>query len=302
MRKLSNLKALQAFEAAARHQGYVGAAEELSVTPAAVGQLVRSLEEWLDKPLFQRRSAGSQRLVLTPHAALALSELREGFDKLDTGLRRLRGVSVDRQLTISVSQAFAAKWLMPRLERFTNACPNIEIRLDVSDRLADVLQGDADVAIRCGDGAWPDVHAIKLLSEEVFPVCSPQYLQAREPLFTPQDLLSAVLIHDLATQAYSVFPTWKRWLENADVELEESHAGLGINSSGMVIQAAINAQGIALARRVLVADDLQSGKLVRLFPDIDYPISWGYFLVFSSENENTEKVTAFKDWILSEIS
>lgn len=300
MRKLSNLKALQAFEAAARHQSYVGAAKELRVTPAAVGQLVRSLEQWLDKPVFQRHASGSQRLTPTSYAALALSDLSVGFDKLDSALRHLRTVDTNRQLIVSMSQAFAAKWLMPRLERFTLAHPDIEVRLDICDRLVDLQHGEADVAIRCGDGEWPNLHTVKMLNEEVFPVCSPEYLRLKKPLNAPRDLLKAVLIHDAATKMYSVFPTWEQWLAKAGITLNTTHKGLAINSSGMVVQAAINGQGVALTRSVLVNDDLLSGKLIRLFQEPSHPISWGYFLVYSAENANIEKVAAFKKWILKE--
>lgn len=300
MRKLSNLKALQAFEAAARHQSYVGAAEELSVTPAAVGQLVRSLEHWLNKPVFQRHATGSQRLTPTSYAALALSDLSVGFDKLDSALRHLRTVDTSRQLIVSMSQAFAAKWLMPRLERFTIAHPDIDVRLDICDRLVDLQHGEADVAIRCGDGKWPDLNAIRMLNEEIFPVCSPEYRRKKGPFNLPQDLLKTVLIHDVATQIYPAFPTWKQWLTKAGIMLDTTHKGLAINSSGMVVQAAINGQGVALTRSVLVNDDLLSGKLIRLFQERSHPISWGYFLVHSAENANLEKVVAFKKWILKE--
>jgi LysR family transcriptional regulator, glycine cleavage system transcriptional activator len=300
VRKLSNLKALQAFEAAARHQSYVGAAEELRVTPAAVGQLVRSLEQWLDKPVFQRHASGSQRLTPTSYAALALSDLSVGFDKLDSALRHLRTVDTSRQLIVSMSQAFAAKWLMPRLERFTIAHPNIDVRLDICDRLVDLQHGEADVAIRCGNGEWPNVYSVRMLDEEIFPVCSPDYLRGRKLLSRPQDLLKTVLIHDVATQMYPAFPTWQRWLAKSNVALHSTQKGLAINSSGMVIQAAINGQGVALARSVLVSDDLHGGKLIRLFPELTYQISWGYFLAYPAGITQTEKVAAFINWIQEE--
>jgi LysR family transcriptional regulator, glycine cleavage system transcriptional activator len=297
MRTLSNLKAIQAFEAAARNQSYVGAAQELHVTPAAVGQQVRSLEAWLGKPLFLRLDTGSQRLVLTADAQAAVADFRDGLDKLDRGLRRLRESRADSVVTVSASQAFVAKWLMPRLDGFTSMHANLDIRLDVTDRLVDLAHGVADVAVRCGAGHWPGLRAVKLMQEEVFPVCHPTLLTGKSSLSQPADLLRQTLIHDMATKDYEGFPSWSDWLEHAGVQSRTKPRGLEINASGMVIQAAINAQGIALARGVLVRDDLSAGRLVRLFTNVRYPTQWAYYLVYAPEREHATQVKAFRDWI-----
>jgi LysR family transcriptional regulator, glycine cleavage system transcriptional activator len=299
MRKLSNLKAIQAFEAAARNQSYVGAAQELHVTPAAVGQQVRALEAWLGKQLFSRLGAGSQRLVLTGDAQAAIADFRDGLDKLDRGLRRLRESRGDTVVTVSASQAFVSKWLMPRLDSFTTAHAGLDVRLDVTDRLVDLEHGDADVAVRCGAGHWPGLRTVKLMKEEVFPVCSPALLAARSPLLKPADLQHHTLIHDMATKGYEGFPSWFDWLDCAGTSARTRPRGLEINASGMVIQAAINGQGVALARGVLVQDDLAAGRLVRLFVDVKYPITWAYYLVCTPERELAPQVKAFRDWITS---
>jgi LysR family transcriptional regulator, glycine cleavage system transcriptional activator len=298
MRKLSNLKAIQAFEAAARNQSYVGAAQELHVTPAAIGQQVRALEAWIGKPLFHRLETGSQRMVLTADAQLVVADFRDGLDKLERGLRRLREARSDSVITVSASQAFVAKWLMPRLDGFTSAHAGLDIRLDVTDRLVDLAHGDADIAVRCGAGHWPGVRAVKLMDEEIFPVCSPLLLKNRQALTHASDLLRYTLIHDMTTAKYDGFPSWQMWLERAEVKTLTAQRGPEINASSAVIQAAINGQGVALARGILVQDDLASGRLVRLLKKIRHPIEWAYYVVYVAERESAPQVNTFLNWIV----
>jgi LysR family transcriptional regulator, glycine cleavage system transcriptional activator len=297
MRKLAKLNAIQAFESVARTHSYAAAARELHVTPAAVGQQVRALEAWLGRSLFQRLSRGSQRLVLTPDAQRAAAEFREGLDRLDAGIQRLHTRHHDQGVTVSASQAFVAKWLMPRLDGFTSAHPQWDVRLDVSDRLVDVQNGDTDIAIRCGSGHWPGVTAIRLMDEQMFPVCSPTLFSKRKPIVRATDLLRHTLIHDVAMLAFAGFPTWAQWFERAGVTVSRMPRGLEINASGAAIQAAVTGQGIALARSVLVADDLKEGRLIRLVPEIDYPLSWGYYLVYAPARASSEASTAFRAWL-----
>lgn len=166
MRKIAMLRALQAFEATARYGNYVDAASELSVTPAAVGQQVRALEAWLGTPLFKRVSSGQNRLTLTEAASAALPEFAEGFDRLNAGLRRIRIHAARKMITVSVSQAFVARWLLPRLDDFTRRNPDIDVRLDVTDRLTDIEHGEADIGIRCGSGTWTGLQSIKLMTRK----------------------------------------------------------------------------------------------------------------------------------------
>ena len=301
MRKLSMLRAIQAFEAAARHENYSGAAIELNVTPAAIGQQVRALEAWLGAPLFRRMSSGANRLVLTEAAAGALPEFKLGFDHLDVGLRHLRQ-SQRALVTVAVSQGFVARWLLPRLDRFATAWPAVEVRLDVSDRLADIEHGEADLGIRCGSGTWPGLVAKHLMSEEIFPVCSPSLLQG---LKAPQDAVALArmpLIHDLTMPHSGVFPSWREWLQEQDVQLSTALQGLQINSSAGVVQAALNGQGVALARRAFVSEELQSGLLERLLPAIQWPIPWAYYVVHTESAIHRQPVQAFVEWLETEAA
>lgn len=301
MRELSRLKAIQAFEAVARNGSYVRAADEMHVTPAAIGQQVRSLEAWLGMALFHRLDSGASRLVPTEKAKLALADFEDGFDRLDRGLRRLRAATRET-LTISASQAFVAKWLMARLDSFTQLHPALEVRLDVTDRVVDVTHGDADVGIRCGPGGWPGLTVTRLMSEEVFPVCAPGYLSPRERglrgLRSLAETKRLILIHDATAKTTSAFPAWSTWLQHAGMPPTLAKRGIQINASAAVIQAAINGQGIALARAALVRDDIANGLLVRLFPKISLPIEWAYYLVHSEDAQSRAQVQAFLEWIV----
>jgi LysR family glycine cleavage system transcriptional activator len=288
---------MQAFEAAARNESYVIAARELSVTPAAVGQQVRALEEWLGLPLFQRSRSGSQRLQPTADAQAVLADIGTGLDLLDGALRQLRQRRARSAITVSASQAFVARWLLPRLEAFTAEHPGIDVRLDVSDRLVDVARGEADLAIRCGAGRWSGVAARLLMPEEVFPVAAPKLLERLGQPKSAQDLTRFPLIHDQLQTQTRVFPGWADWLSAQGVHPSKALGGVQINASGSVIQSALHGQGLALARRAFVQDDLAAGTLVRLLPHIQWPVRWSYYLVMAEAPPSRAPVQAFANWL-----
>jgi LysR family glycine cleavage system transcriptional activator len=296
------LNALRAFEASARHQSFSAAAAELNVTPAAVGQLVRTLEEWLGTPLFLRNSSGRARLVATEAAERALPEIRAGFDRLAVGLDRLKEGSVNGVLTVTVSPAFAAKWLLPRIERFQLEWPDTDVRLDTSLKPVDFIAQRVDIGVRYGAGNWPGLAAEKLMDEEVYPVCSPALLHQGHRLKKPGDLAQETLIHDLSMDGHAGFPTWGAWLRKAGAQNIGTSRGLKVNSSAAVLQAAIEGHGIALARSVMAHDDVAAGRLVRLFPEFSFQSSLAYYVVYRAECAGLPKVSAFRDWLLREAT
>ncbi|CAG9233385.1 Glycine cleavage system transcriptional activator [Paraburkholderia sabiae] len=296
------LNALRAFEASARHQSFSAAALELNVTPAAVGQLVRSLEEWLGVPLFHRGSGGRARLVPTDVALRALPDIRDGFDLLNLGFARLKEGSAVRVLTVTVSPAFAAKWLLPRIDRFQSAWPETDVRLDTSLKLMDFATQGIDIGVRYGAGNWPGLEAEKLMDEEVFPVCSPAFLAKHRRLRSPADLAGLTLIDDLSVDRQTGFVTWDAWLETVSKKVIKARPALKINNSAAVLQAAIDGRGIALARSVLAHDDLAAGRLVRLLPDIARPSVLAYYVVYRKECAALPRLVAFRDWLVSEAS
>ena len=296
VRSLSRLRALLAFEAAARHGSFVAAAAELHVTPAAIGQQVRELEAALGARLFLRRPHGTTRLVPTEDARAALRDMSAGFDALEAGLRRLRGRAGRSVVVVTASHALAARWLLPELPDFAQRHPEVDVRLDVTDRLLDVAQGEADVGLRCGPGAWAGVQATHLMDEEIYPVCSPALLGGAMPE-TPRWLAGQTLIHDTTAPAVVVFPDWSQWLGFAGVAIADAERGLRINASAAVLQAAAKGQGVALARHALVAHDVTEGRLVRLFPTLRWPIPWAYYLVTGPRAARRPEVAAFRDWL-----
>lgn len=300
MKSLVHLNALRAFEASARHQSFSAAAAELHVTPAAVGQLVRSLEDWLGAPLFVRSSSGRARLIATETAERALPDIRAGLDRLTIGLERLKEGAANGVLTVTVSPAFAAKWLLPRIDRFQTACPDTDVRLETSLKPVDFIAQRVDVGVRYGTGSWPGLTADKLMDEEVYPVCSPELLRHHWNLQAPSDLAHVTLIHDLSMDGQAGFPTWGAWLQKAGVTHVAATRGMKINNSAAVLQAAIDGQGVALARSVMARDDLATGRLVRLFPHITFASTLAYYVVYRPECASLPRLAAFRDWLLKE--
>lgn len=292
-----HLNALRAFEASARHQSFSAAAAELNVTPAAVGQLVRTLEGWLGTPLFHRSASGRVRLVLTEAAERAIPEIRAGFDRLTLGLEKLKEGSTSGVLTVTVSPAFAAKWLLPRIDNFHSAWPDTDVRLDTNLRAVDFVNQRIDIGVRYGAGEWTGLVAEKLMEEEVYPVCSPNLSTEEFRVPTLESLTQQTLIHDLSMDSHTGFPTWDSWLRMAGVAGASTARGMKINNSAAVLQAAIDGQGIALARSVMARDDLAAGRLMRLFPEIKFESTLAYYVVYRQECATLPRLKAFRDWL-----
>lgn len=300
MKSPIHLNALRAFEASARHQSFSAAAAELNVTPAAVGQLVRTLEDWLGTPVFHRSSSGRIRLVPTETAERALPDIRAGFDRLALGLERLKEGSANGVLTVTVSPAFAAKWLLPRIERFQSAWPDTDLRLDTSLKPVDFLAQRIDIGVRYGEGNWPGLAAEKLMDEEMYPVCTPELARQHRHVRL-EDLVNETLIHDLSMDGHAGFPNWDRWLQHVGVAGRTTR-GLKINNSAAVLQAALEGRGIALARSVMAHDDIVSGRLVRIFPHVRFPSPLSYYVVYRPECGALPRLAAFRHWLHEEVA
>ena len=295
-RKLPSLNALRAFEAAARHLSVTKAADELNVTPAAVSHQVKALEEQLGVTLFRRLN---RALMLTDAGQLFLPGLRDGFDRLAEAADKVRAECEGGTLAVSVGPSVAAKWLVPRLDRFRAAHPDIDLRIDATDRLANFAREDIDVAIRYGPGRYPGLRVDQLFAQEVFPVCSRKLCEGPPPLREPGDLRHHTLLHvDWRTQD-ETWPNWRMWLLTAGVEGVEPTRGPKFSQESMVVQAAIEGHGVALASSVLVADDLAAGRLCKPFT-LSLPIRFAYYVVAPEAAADRPKVAAFRAWILAE--
>ncbi len=294
-RPLPPLNALRAFESAGRHLSFTKAAAELNVTPAAISHQVKALEELLEVPLFRRLT---RALRLTDAGQAALPTLRQGFDKLAQGVEQMRAQRESRTLTISVSPSFGAMWLVPRLERFRSRHPDIEIRIDGTDRRVDLARGDADVALRYGPGGYNGVRVDWLFGQVNTPVCSPALLSGEHPLRQPDDLRHHTLLHIDWKDAEA---SWRMWLLAAGLHDIDPTRGPRFTMENMAVQAAIDGHGVALVGDMLVADDLAAGRLVRPFdPSLSTPLTFSYYLLSAKNSAEQPKVAAFRDWLLEE--
>ena len=289
-RRIPPLTALRAFEAAGRYLSFTKAADELHVTQAAVSHQVKSLEEHLGLRLFRRLN---RTLLLTDAGQLYLPPLTDAFECIDRATHRLRRQLGRARLTVSVLPSFAAGWLVPRLGRFRQRCPDVDLRIDPTATLTDFRRGDVDLGIRYGRGRYPGLRADWLMREEFYPVCSPRLLEGPVPLRDPADLVHHTLLHDEATV------DWRTWLLAAGVEGVDAERGITVTDSSMLLRAAIAGQGVALARSVLADDETASGRLVRPF-DVDVPAEFAYYLAYPEESAGRPDVAAFREWILEE--
>jgi LysR family transcriptional regulator, glycine cleavage system transcriptional activator len=291
------LNALRVFDAAARHLSFTKAADELAVTPAAVGQQIRSLEDLLGVVLFVR---GPRALELTPEAERSLPALREGFARFEDSVREMQAGQGSHALTISAPPSFAAKWLVPRLGAFAEANPHMQLRLLVSADLVDFSQANVDLALRYGDGRYPEVHVELLMPEQVVPICAPTVLTGDIPLRDPADLAGHVLIHDESSLDDDQAPTWPMWLKAAGVEHPHADRGLAFNQSALVIEAALAGRGIALAKQRLAQADLDAGRLVQPFAAATQA-GFAYWIVAPEAQWRQAKVKQFVTWLRTQV-
>jgi LysR family glycine cleavage system transcriptional activator len=289
-RRLPPLNALRAFEAAARHLSFTRAAAELHVTQTAISHQIRALEERLGVRLFRRLPRG---LLLTEEAQHYLPPVRDAFDRIAAATAQLAGGASSGSLTVSVLPSFAAKWLVPRLGRFRAAHPNLDLRISASSQLVDFARDDVDVGIRMGPGHYPGLRVDRLFGESMVPVCAPELQSGPHPLRRPGDLRHHVLLHD------DDHSGWQLWLELAGVEGVDAGRGPVFTDSAMVVQAAAEGQGVALARSVLAAGDLAAGRLVRPF-EISVPHDLAYYLVSPEATAEQPRIRAFRAWLLAE--
>lgn len=294
-RRLPPLNALRAFEAVARHLSITGAAEELGVTPGAVSQSVKALEDYLGRPLLNRTPRG---LVLTEAAEAALPALIEGFDRLQEGAKRLAGPERGGRLMISVAPSFAAKWLAPRLVDFSERYPDMDVQIQASMGLANFEAEGVDLAIRYGAGKWHGLEAKLLMHEEVTPVCAPKIA---EDISTPQDIAKFTLIHDDSSLNDESCPDWAMWLKAAGVTNMDSSRGPRFNQSSLALEAAISGRGLVLAKRALAQSDIDTGRLAAPFA-MSTPIEFAYYLVHPPGRARSRPARAFITWVTEQAA
>jgi LysR family glycine cleavage system transcriptional activator len=292
LRRLPALNALKAFEAAARHESFTRAAAELCVTQGAVSHQVKALEAELGIKLFNRER---QRLLITGAGREYLGVIRDALDRIAVGTERLVQRQTSGVLTISTSPDFAAKWLVHRLGRFAEAHPDFDLRVSATMHHVDFAREEVDLAVRHGDGNWAGLDVVRLCSEQLFAVCSPKLLSTRHGVSKPSDVLKFPLLH------LDDRKDWSKWLEAAGVVDAKLSHGPVLNRASMVIDAAVDGQGVALARTALAAWDLINGRLIRPF-ELTLRLSKSYWIVCPKATSALPKIATFRAWLLAEAA
>ncbi len=289
-RRLPPLNALRAFEVAARHNSFTGAASELRVSHAAISRHVRALEARLGVTLLRRAKRGVE---LTEDGSRYLQVVSAAFESIAEATESLTKPRYV-QIRVSVEPAFAGKWLIHRLGRFQTAHPDYDVVLDSSPRLVDLKRDEADLAIRYGKGGWPGVRQDLLASSRLYAVGRRELRGRRRGAFEPNELRAFVLLHE------DDGSLWRRWFAAAGVADANVSRGPRILETGLAIDAAVAGQGIALADETLIADDLATGRLVKL---CDVALADGaYYLLSLAAAHRRRPLAAFRDWLLSETA
>lgn len=298
MKRLPPLNSLRVFESAARHLSFTKAAEELHVTPGAVSQQIKALEDFLQTPVFRREK---RALLLTDEAQASLPVLREGFDKLSEASDILAAKADSRRLAISVAPSFASKWLVPRLDSFQDANPEIDVWVSADMDVVDFAVDDVDLAVRYGAGKYPGLIIDHLMAEKIVPVCAPHLITGDTPLRKPEDLVHHTLLHDSSPDKDEKAPTWPMWLKAAGINHKDGGRGLKFNQSSIVIEAAVAGKGVALAKSALALADLEAGRLVIPF-DLTTPTEFAYYIVHPPSKASSASVQAFVTWLKDQAS
>ncbi len=296
-RRVYPLNSLRAFEASARQLSFVKAAQELHVTPAAVSHQVKRLEAYLGVQLFRRLPRG---LLLAETGQVLLSELREIFQQLDKAMERVMESESRGGLTISVAPIFAVKWLVPRLRRFDDLYPDIDVRMSSSLGLIDFQRDGFDAAVRLGSGQYPGLESVKLFDESVIPMCSPRLLDGPHGLHAPDDLHHHVLLHNDSMAYDPLAPDWRAWLKAVDATRVDASRGPHFGQPDHALQAAIDGAGVVLGWQYLAADDILAGRLIQPF-SLALPLGSSFYLVYPEAYTSRKKITVFRDWLIEEV-
>lgn len=290
------LSMLRTFEAAARHLSFTLAARELHVTQAAVSQQIRQLEAILGVRLFKRLN---RALLLTDAGQEYAVPVRQAMQTIVDATRKLAGHQKTGILTISILPSLAARWLVPRIGRFRQLYPDVDLRLHTSFTPVDFERDGVDAAIRLGHWGLPTtrrhLHGELLMREFIFPVCAPTLIGGTPPLRRPEDLRFHTLLQD-------EYINWNDWFEKVGVTGDfDTHKGLAFFDSAMSLQAAVDGVGIALGRTPLIARDMMIGRLIAPFP-LRVLHKVAYRFVCPKGDEDNPKIRAFRDWLFTEVA
>jgi LysR family glycine cleavage system transcriptional activator len=295
-----SLSSLRTFEVAARYLSFTKAARDLCLTQGAVSQQIKNLEGRLGFKLFRREV---RKLELTDHGRDLWMVLRGALSEIDGTIRRLQSADESRVLTVSVGSAFAMNWLIPRLGRFREKHPAIDVRIHAVDDAIDLRSEgrDIDMMIRFSRGDYPDLHVTKLMTERVFVVCSPSLIDPRKPLRTPLDLCHYTLLHnEVSDREPRSAGDWNNWLKHlGEPALGCTKQGPRFPRCDMLVQAAIHGHGMALVWQTMVGNELETGRLVKAFGG-RFEVTNAFYAVSTPEMAQEPKTRTFREWLMTE--
>lgn len=297
MRTLPPLNELRAFDAAARHLSFKKAADELGLTPTAISHQIKLLEDFCGQPLFRRRP---RPITLTAPGNSLFTVIRNGLDSFSNAFSSVREAASHRPLKVSTTNAFACRWLVPRLREWSDAYPSCALEVIGTDDVLDLAAGEADVAIRYSVRAPAGLVVHELFRDRFFPVCSPGLLRDCPPIRRPTDLLRFQFIHCLWPSWHLEAPTWRRWslmarhLDPEFPEIGESGA-MNFREELHAIEAVLAGQGVSILSDVVVSQELGAGQLVKA---LDLPIpGLGFYLVHTPGHPRQAMIETFLAWM-----
>lgn len=283
-----SLKSLSTFEAAARHESFKGAGEELCLTPSAISHQVRQLESHLGINLFHRLKGG---LAITDAGATYLTMLTPAFKEIDKATKTIMQFEFSDELSIRSAPSFAKKWLLEKLPDFLQTHPDIDVKIIATSENLEFRKNNIDIAICYGQSNLPGYVVKPLFSEHILPICSPEFKRKNGPLNSPKDLLNYPLI-----QTERNLTTWNIWFAEKGITHDKKLSGICLDPSELAIEAAVQGVGIILESDLLAKHELQSGSLIPAFDDA-VPETISYYLIYLEESIKTPKVAAFSNWI-----
>jgi LysR family glycine cleavage system transcriptional activator len=289
LKRLPNLAALRAFEAAARYENFSRAAEEVHLTHGAISHQIRGLEEDLGLQLFTRNG---KRIAITAEGTRFAAVIRRSLGEIASAAEELKSSARVRRLLISAVPSLAARWLSARMGKFIDRHPDIEVTLQTTSELVDLTRSQVDVCVRFGTGVYPDVKSEWLIGDFLYPVVSPRFRGGKLPR-TPSELSRDMLLRSDGDEA------WSSWFAAAGVELPEPAGGLVFDDSSMLLRSAAAGHGIAMARHLIAMPEIADGDLVRLF-DVAVPTKYAYYIIYTEQAILKPQVRAFRDWLVAE--
>ena len=287
------MNSLRCFESAARHGSFNKAAKELSVTPSAISHQIKGLESFLGLELFRRTK---RKVVLTEAGESYLKPIKSIFEQLENATSELKSKQKSGSLRLAVAPAFLTRWLMPRMERFQQRYPDIEIEISSSTGLIDFSTNDIDMAVYFGAGDWEGVEAHYLRPARLAPVCNPRLIKLEQPINKPEDMRFYPLLHVTKRK-----DEWHDWLQQHDLDPKLFRRGLMFSSGSLTAGAAAQGLGISLTDPELIMPEIEAGTLKVLFNQ-HLITNRSFYLVYEKRRSVTSAMSAFKEWIIEEMA